>query len=151
MMAHQPDWSLKESRSSVLVTKCTLEITIPKIKNVMLIQLCHKPSYQVQVSLPLFYTSRFRRICAQRNGLISVTSFVSGYQLTCSYSLGTTLQIIGLSKIEMVLVLLLVPYPPNDPSVACQMTQPSIKIYEDISHHQIYNNMAVNILHLMRQ
>lgn len=51
----------------------------------------------------------------------------------------------------MVLVLLLVPYPPNDPSVACQMTEPSIKIYEDIGHHQIYNNTAVNILFLMRK
>lgn len=121
----------------------------------MFIQLCHKPFihpfYQVQVSLTLFYTSRFKRTCVQRNSLISVASFVSSYQLTCSYSLGTTLQITGLSKIEiMVLVLLLVPNPPNDTAVACQMKQPSIKICENIGH-QIYINMALNILYFVRK
>lgn len=72
----------------------TLEIIIPKIKNVMLIQLCHKlsiyPSYQVQFSVPLFYTSRIFKKCVQRNNMISVASFIRDYQLTCCYSLGTT-------------------------------------------------------------
>ena len=88
---------------------------------------------QVQVSLPLilhFCTTRFKRTYVQWNSLISAASFVRGYQLTCSYSLGTTLEITGLSKIEiMVLVWLPVPYPPNDPSVACQMRQPSVKLH----------------------
>lgn len=135
IMAHQPDKSLKESRRSGLVTnRWTLEIIIPKIKNVMLIQLCHKPfihpSYQVQASLPLFYISRvFKTMCSKKQPDICDIS-VRDCQLACSYSLETTLQIIGLSKIEiMVSVLLLVPYPPKDPSEACQMAQPPIKLY----------------------
>lgn len=69
-----------------------------------------------------------------------MASFVGGYQLTCSCFLRTTLQIIALYKKEITaLVLLPVSYPLNDPSVASQMIQSSIKLHKDIGHQQICN------------